>query len=312
MDYMSSLAQLDKVPVDMQLEGLAGLRSQRINDNLNLQKMFQANEQERVMNPMRVEEQRLRNKGMDVDILTKETTLADLTRKNRMAESTYDAELKAKLSKLYADASDDDLKQAENEIILGLQRMPNNPVARQQLLFMHDFTKKEIEARKAHARKLTEIDAAGQWGVNRAQVTGNKVAPDFETNLFKLKKAHEQHAALIQEAQRQELAGNTQLAESYRLRAAVIRPQAEAELDALRRGQQGAVDIDTMTQGQIPTVKAPSIAPPQVQPTPNPKTPSQAPKPQSQSQLNVVPEGTKSKSKSGKPIVFRNGRWEYE
>lgn len=293
MDYMSSLAQLDKVPVDMQLEGLAGLRSRRINDNLDLQKMFQANEQERVMNPMRVEEQRLRNQGMGVDIRTKEATLADLTRKNRMAESTYDAELGAKLSKLYADASDDDLKQAENDIILGLQRMSNNPVARQQLLFMHDFTKKEIEARKAHARKLAEIEAAGQWGVNRAQATGNKAPtpPKDPRQLYTFWLMKAQNAA------------NEAEAAEY-VKQADIAWQKVIEEAAAKAGAGKAGSIDAGAATGMPTIQAP-----QAQPTPNPKATTQQ---QPQQQTNSIQEGTKSKSKSGKPIVFRNGRWEYE
>jgi hypothetical protein len=78
----------------------------------------------------------------------------------------------------------------------------------------------------------------------------------FESRFGKLKSAKDKHAALIDEAQRSMQNGDTDGASQYLQRAATLRPQAEAEINAPKAG------TPNLPAMGLPANPTPSIAPP--------------------------------------------------
>ena len=64
METLANLTQLNKVPLDMTLEGLGAVQQGRRVDDIGLQELMRKQAHETQMDPMRVAHQQLVNRGL--------------------------------------------------------------------------------------------------------------------------------------------------------------------------------------------------------------------------------------------------------
>lgn len=200
--------------------------------------------------------------------------------KNQMDADTRQAQLDNLLSKYAKEKSANELQVAEDSINKTLldDRIP--PEQRQKLLQLSQFFQKtrEKQAELTSQRETNESvarihgdtsrDVARIGATSREAVATTRTSADAAKAQAKVKSteqliresktALERHQKLIDAAKEAEQAGNTDLAESYRARAADIAPQAQEEL---KKKQE--VDLESATGGRVKATPPPNIKPPE-------------------------------------------------
>lgn len=260
------LTRMDQVPVGFTLDALQSIRNSQATDQISLADLQRKYAHEAEMDPLRVEEQGLRNTGLGLANQQQEFTLRRLGREDEIGQYTLGAKKEAELQRLLAEAGAEKSKIFEQELFNKIQQTRPGSPEHKTLLGAIRSTRKFLEeqAKHEHSMEVARINAAARENVERMGINAGKYdrnrALSFEDAFRKMKKAHERHQALIDEAQVARLGGDFAKYTEYMQRAEALRPQAIAELDALRRGQEGNVDLGRMTD--LPTRTAPGIAPP--------------------------------------------------
>lgn len=280
--FLQGLATMDKVPVQYTSSALDAIQRGRESQELVLDDLVRQKQQSALTDPLKVQRMQLENNGLGIGNQQQGYTLQDMIRKDQMAKYTFDARQEAELQKLLTEAGSERSKRFEQELFDQIQKVPPGSPEHQRLVAAARSTRSFLmeQAKHEHAMEIARIQAASRekvesMGINAGKYDRNR-ALSFEDAFRKMKKAHERHQALIDEAQVARLGGDFAKYTEYMQRAEALRPQAIAELDALRRGQEGNVDIGRMTD--LPTRTAPGIAPPAVPVAPAPaQKPSAAP-----------------------------------
>ena len=104
MDTLQGLIDLNKVPLDMTIQGMHALGNRQRTDELTLQDLARKQMVAQQMDPLKIREQQLAN---DVSL----QTLGRTTRENRENDFTSDARMQAELRKHLIKASQADLDQ---------------------------------------------------------------------------------------------------------------------------------------------------------------------------------------------------------
>lgn len=274
------LTRMDQVPVGFTLDALQSIRNSQATDDVNLAELQRKAAHEAEMDPLRIEEQGLRNTELNKINQKHDFTLRELGRKDALGEYTFDAQKDATLQKLLAEAGAEKGKIFEQELFNKIQQTRPGSPEHKTLLGAIRSTRKFLEeqAKHEHAMEVARINAASRENIERMGITAGKYdrnrATAFEDWFNKLKSPFQKYGALVDEATKARQGGAPELADAYMERARMLQNAAAAEIDALRRGQQGAVDLGSLTN--LPTRTAPGIAPPATPVAPGP-VPTQRP-----------------------------------
>ena len=227
MDTLQGLTQLNQVPVDMTLEGMAALRQRQQTDAIGLQELARKQQHEQQMDPLRIRQQQLAN---DVSL----QNLGKTTRDNREADFTSNARMQDELKKHLLGADASDLAQIEQHgQRLAYSTNPKERATGQQILLQ---TKAAIQEREKIRLQGQNAERLMGIQVNAGRFT--KAAPvDRNTLLIKLRssKSALQTAEILDQAHSEAVAaGDTAGAQELAVRAMQARQRA-AE-DARNRG----------------------------------------------------------------------------
>lgn len=227
MDTLQGLTQLNQVPVDMTLEGMAALRQRQQTDAITLQELARKQQHEQQMDPLRIRQQQLAN---DVSL----QNLGKTTRDNREADFTSNARMQDELKKHLLNADASDLAQIEQQgQRLAYSTNPRERATGQQILLQ---TKAAIQEREKIRLQGQNAERLMGIQVNAGRFT--KPAPvDRNTLLIKLRssKSALQTAEILDQAHSEAVAaGDTAGAQELAVRAMQARQRA-AE-DARNRG----------------------------------------------------------------------------
>lgn len=172
METLSSLPNFDKIPIDMQLDGLRALRNMQQKDQIGLAELMRKQAHESQMDPLRLEQQRLSNTGLGLGNRKTEFELGALGRKDKMETELFDQTKKTKLMELLSKESEEGLKATETSLLQQIQNPGISPQQRQALLQIYDLTKGALDDRRKHQFRMEEIDAQGAIQERVARVRG--------------------------------------------------------------------------------------------------------------------------------------------
>lgn len=178
METLANLTQLNKVPLDMTLEGLGAVQQGRRADDIGLQELTRKQAHEIQMDPMRVAHQQLVNRGLTLGNDEAGFRLAAMGRKDRMETELWDQTKATQLQKLLASEGDDKAKIFENGIYEQLRSTkPGTPQHRALTGalettrgWMEDRRKQQFELQKqnnlfAQQTKLEEMRNASKLAI---------------------------------------------------------------------------------------------------------------------------------------------------
>lgn len=269
--FLQGLATMDKVPVQYTSSALDAIQRGRESQELVLDDLVRQGQQNALMDPLKVQRAQLENQGLDIGNQQQGYTLQDMIRKDQMAKYTFDARQEAELQKLLTEAGAERSKRFEQELFDQIQQTRPGSPEHQRLVAAARSTRAFLmeQAKHEHAMSVADIQGRYQLQREREGIAAGKYdknrALSFEDAYRKMKKAHERHQALIDEAQVARQGGDFAKYTEYMQRAEALRPQAQMELDAMRRTQEGGLDTGRITG--LPTRPGGTIAPP-AQPTP--------------------------------------------
>lgn len=259
---------------------LGDIAAQQVNDQtlgnrINRQQAQQAMEFAAQEQPFRLDEMGLKNQttraqlpGVQAESGLKQNALTRDT-------ATNDSQIKAALSKLAKETSDNDYAVFENGV--HQMRASSDPRIRAQGNALFPYLKAiATERDKLNIQGGNQIAAIREQGkiqneledkrINAGKYDKTNKYLDFWSNFnTKLKSAKDKHAALLLEAVKEEQDGNIEGAAKFRQMAEEIRPQVEAEINAGAKPDQ--IDLNALSQGKIPTQPKPRVAPPTGGPT---------------------------------------------
>lgn len=277
METLANLTQLNKVPLDMTLEGLGAVQQGRGADNIGLQELMRKQAFETQMDPMRVAHQQLVNRGLTLGNEESGFRLAALGRKDKMETELWDQTKASQLQKLLASEGEDKAKVFGQNIYRQLQTTKPGTPQHRALMGALQTTQEWVEKARDQRDRLAQVGAQGANAKELMQMQidagrfkkSDKFGASFEQKLMTFKKAHEQHQALVQAAMMARQEGNEPLAETYEARALAIRPQAEQELRMI--AQPGQLDVPAVAN--LPATPQGSIAPAKGKPGSSPDNP---------------------------------------
>lgn len=164
MDTLQGLTQLNQVPVDMTLEGMAALRQRQQTDAITLQELARKQQHEQQMDPLRIRQQQLAN---DVSL----QNLGKTTRDNREADFTSNARMQDELKKHLLNADASDLAQIEQQgQRLAYSTNPRERATGQQILLQ---TKAAIQEReKIRLQGVNSLAVANVGAASRERAAG--------------------------------------------------------------------------------------------------------------------------------------------
>ena len=164
MDTLQGLTQLNQVPVDMTLEGMAALRQRQQTDAITLQELARTQQHEQQMDPLRIRQQQLAN---DVSL----QNLGKTTRDNREADFTSNARMQDELKKHLLNADASDLAQIEQQgQRLAYSTNPRERATGQQILLQ---TKAAIQEReKIRLQGVNSLAVANVGAASRERAAG--------------------------------------------------------------------------------------------------------------------------------------------
>lgn len=260
LNSLTALGQLDKVPLDMTLEGLRGYGQAQQADKIGLQEMLRKQQFEQQMDPMRLQQmQNTTDMGLQ-DLHSKKRT-------NREMDFTSDARMQAEYKGFLQKASDSDVAMATNKW-QEMAMSPNPKISAQGRAGL-SMTKEFLLAKQgqdAQAR-VTGSNNATQIKLEQMRIDAGKYAKQqkitvgFQTELSKAQGAAKKLAVVQQykamAAADPELEG---IKETLDMLEYNLAPQAAREL-AAGDAKPGAVDIRGVTEGRVPTQPVLPITP---------------------------------------------------
>lgn len=269
MDYNlqmnpSALGQLDKLPVDLTLEGMEWMNRARGNDLQTSADLPSLISHEQRMRPMREQQLGLTNEMSLAQLPGVRANSSMLGRKNKMEEATFDDDMKLKFKEIALKASDSDMKMLENEGIR--MTMSNDPEERYKGAKILAASKEMFKAQQDHFRqqerdailhryKMAETQAGAQ-----ARASAGAKPRDFISALDKMKKASERAQALTTEIAG--LPSDDPRREVYGAMLEALGPQIQSEReDAAARGSGGWVkdQVSGKWTPYVPPVLEPGV-----------------------------------------------------
>lgn len=148
MDTLQGLGSLNRVPLDMTLDGLAAVRQQQQADTIGLEELMRKQQQAQRMDPLLVAEQELRNKGLTLGNQKNDYELASLGRKARMETALWDQTKATELAKLLDAEGAANAKSFEQGIYKQLQTTPKNSPQYKALTGALETTRGWLEKRR--------------------------------------------------------------------------------------------------------------------------------------------------------------------
>ncbi len=255
LSSMMALGQMDKVPLDMTLEGLRAYGQTQQADQIGLQEMLRKQQFEQQMDPMRLQAQRTSNNTGLQDLAAK-------TRENKEADFTSNVRMQAQYKGFLQKASDADLGMATNKWQeMAMSRDPKiSAQGRAGLSMTKDFLlakqNQDNQARISAADNARAVQIekmgidAGKYNRAGSGGSGPKTEAEIVAKLG-YEKASVYYDAKVQEAL---AGGNDEVAELYRAQANKMKIAAERMRTlAAQQGAEGKVDITGTTQGRVPT-----------------------------------------------------------
>lgn len=264
--FIQGLAAMDKVPVQYTSSALDAIQRGRESQEIVLNDLMRQQRFDEENDPIKLQRGRLDNQSINLKNQQEGYTLQDMIRKDQMAKHNFDARQDAELQKLLTEAGAERSKRFEQEIFDQLQRVPAGSPEHKRLLQAAQTTRAFLMEQAKHEHAMAVADITGRYNLQRERegIAAGKYdknrALSFEEAFRKMKKAHERHQALIDEAQVARQGGDFAKYTEYMQRAEALRPQAQMELDAMRRTQEGGLDTGRITG--LPTRPGGTIAPP--------------------------------------------------
>ncbi len=261
MDTLNGLTQMNQVPVDMTLDGLAALRRREVVDRIAMQDAQRKLQQETTMDPLRVRQQQLSN-----DLTLQQ--VAQATRNNREADFVSPVKMLSDYKGYLAKAGDDDIKLATQQA----QQMAfsQDPSVAERGRALLGATKEFLLQRQ---KDVADLDKVKQQGRDQRQLMqmqidagrfakANKFGMSFTQQLSfendPVKKLTLIRSGMAQAKDDPELQAMLPLLQEMERQ---IRPIAERKLSAGAQ-RPGAVDIQQLTNGGVPTAPDMSLTPP--------------------------------------------------
>lgn len=240
-DTMTQLGQMPKVPLDMTLDGLAALRQTQQADNIGLQELMRKQSYEQQMDPLRVAEQGLRNKGLILDQQKSDYELKKLGRNDRMETELWDQTKATNLAKLLDQEGEANANMFGQQLYQRLQKTQPGTREYKAIVGALQTTKGWMEKQRDHQQRLGEIGESGRQQrltnaeANAARMQMEKLKLDGRAALTKAKSVKDYEdlgAQFLQQAlsmppgpERDEVFANHQLAASMAERLRPVAPQ---------------------------------------------------------------------------------------
>lgn len=159
METLSNLTQLNKVPLDMTLEGLAAVQQGRRADDIGLQELMRKQAYETQMDPLRVAHQQLVNKGLTLGNDEAGFRLASLGRKDKMETELWDQTKATQLQKLLASEGEDKAKVFAQGIYQQLRSTKPGTPQHRALMGALATTQEWVEKARDHQAALQKQSA---------------------------------------------------------------------------------------------------------------------------------------------------------
>jgi hypothetical protein len=269
VNSLSELSKFSNVPLALTGDALASIDRGQQADQSNLQDLFSQNQHMQTMRPM--QEQQL-----DLGNQTARATLpgivaqSDITgRKNKMEASTFDFDVKNKLSEAALKASENDLKGIEQhaqQLMYSLnpqealegQRLFEASKHMREVRFKADTEKAVAKIRGDTAMATTGMRIGSNERINGARLGNAATLKQWElTNKRLLDKPTTEalagrYRSWAVEARSE---GNSEEATKYEAEAARLMQESAALRQAgVGAGNEAKVDVNALTNGAVPTV----------------------------------------------------------
>lgn len=257
---LNALTQLPQVPLDMTLEGLKATGQSQQADQIGLQELMRKQQFETQMDPLRVQQQQ-----NDVNIGLQD--LYGKTRANKEADFTSNARMQSELKKHLAAATDSDVHMAYNKFrMMAASENPHERALGVAGLQTTDEFIKNAATLRSH-EKVAGMNNNTQIKLEQMRIDAgkydkvNRFAVGFESELAKAQGAAKK-LAVVQQYKAlaktdPDLASKMEVLDILEMRLA---PQAAAELAASQQ-KPGQVDVQGLTNGQVPTTPSLPIVP---------------------------------------------------
>ncbi len=161
-DTMTQLGQMQKVPLDMTLDGLAALRQTQQADNIGLQELMRKQAYEQQMDPLRVAEQGLRNKGLILDQQKSDYELRKLGRNDKMETELWDQAKATALAKMLDQEGEANANMFGQQLYQRLQKTQPGTREYKAIVGALQTTKGWMEKQRDHQQRLGEIGESGR------------------------------------------------------------------------------------------------------------------------------------------------------
>lgn len=303
MSTLLDLTRMNQIPVEYTLDGMRALRNAEQTDQISLADLQRKYAHEAEMDPLRVEEQGLRNTGLGLANQQQEFTLRRLGREDEIGQYTLGAKKEAELQRLLAEAGAEKSKIFEQELFNKIQQTRPGSPEHKTLLGAIRSTRKFLEeqAKHEHSMEVARINQTGLLQREREAIAAGKYAKmnrfglSFQDELSRANTAIKVQAVLTRYLS---MAQHDPELEPLipMLNTMLARNEApyKTETDALRRGGVGNIDAGAVTN--LPTRPAQPVQAPPV------PVPGQTPAPPAPSKPAPVPP---------KPGEIRNG-WRFK
>lgn len=254
---LSNLTQLDKVPIDMTLEGLQAYHQGQRADQIGLQELMRKQAFEQSADPMRLQDMQTSNRRGLQDLAIGAQDLQKRTRENREGDFTSDARMQAEYKGFLAKASEADISMAASKFqemafsrdpkikaqgIAGMQMTKDFVMQKQR----EDNLRAIAQGNNATSIRVAEIGAAARTA---AKASSAKAEPELVAKLG-YEKVSVYYDAKAREA---EIEGDADGAKYYAMKADQMKQAAErARILAAQQAGAGKVDMTGATDGRIP------------------------------------------------------------